>query len=245
MKITFPILALMAAAGWLGFPLEMAAEKTSPKPLDIVQPEYPAELKARLVEGEAVVTMTISEEGLPVDCVLKSATHEAFGEAAMEAVRQWRFEPARQDGKAVATRVNLPLRFTMTAEERINAAFKRQVFKRIDPDVAVLEGKSLPDGRQPVLNVPTFPRYPEKLKGTGAEGEVTVRFVIDVDGRPINPEFTGDADPAFYAPVLAAVARAEYEPYIHEGEPAYVLMELNYLIREQPEQPRGETDGSG
>ena len=242
MKNLLLVSVIVAATGLVSSPSVSVAEKTSPQPLDIVRPEYPEDLKAQMVEGEAVVTLTINEEGVPEDCVLKEASHEAFGEAAMAAVKQWRFKPATEDGEAVSVRVNLPVRFNMSPEERINAMFRRRVYKGIDPDVAVLDGKRLPDGKQPVPVVSRYPRYPEKLKGSGKDGEVTVRFVIDTDGKPINPEFTAVSDNAFITPVLAAVATSEYEPYLHGGEPAYVIMELNYLIKEQPETLGDDSD---
>jgi hypothetical protein len=39
--------------------------------------------------------------------------HPAFSDAAIAAVRQWRFEPARLDGRPVAITVVVPVRFAL------------------------------------------------------------------------------------------------------------------------------------
>jgi protein TonB len=39
--------------------------------------------------------------------------HPAFSDAAVAAVKQWRFEPARLDGKPVDITVKIPVKFTL------------------------------------------------------------------------------------------------------------------------------------
>jgi TonB family protein len=36
-----------------------------------------------------------------------------FGEAAIDAVKRWRFTPAKKGGKSVPMRVKIPIRFTL------------------------------------------------------------------------------------------------------------------------------------
>jgi protein TonB len=45
--------------------------------------------------------------------VVRSAGHADLDEAAMEAVRKWRFEPARRGKDAVTVWVTLPVRFEL------------------------------------------------------------------------------------------------------------------------------------
>lgn len=47
--------------------------------------------------------MTVSETGIPTDVRVEKPGREGLTEAAIEAVKQWRFEPGRKDGKAVIT----------------------------------------------------------------------------------------------------------------------------------------------
>ena len=66
------------------------------------------------MEGTTLLKVYVSDKGL-VDEVLveRSAGHRDLDVAAMEAVKQWRFEPARQGQRAVSVWVMLPVRFTL------------------------------------------------------------------------------------------------------------------------------------
>ena len=70
-----------------------------------------AALRKAGVKGKAVVTVRITPQGTVRDPVVESASDPAFGEAALAAVRQWRFIPRVEDGRAVEARVNMPFVF--------------------------------------------------------------------------------------------------------------------------------------
>jgi len=89
--------------------------QAGPAPFFGLAPAYPAELRATGLKGEAVVLMRITPQGMVLDPVVKSATHPAFGTAALAVVPQWRFLPRVQDGRAVETRIGLPIEFAPPA----------------------------------------------------------------------------------------------------------------------------------
>jgi TonB family protein len=89
----------------------VGVQNAGPRPFFGEAPAYPAALRPTGLKGEAVVTMRISASGRVQDPLVESATHPAFGLAALEVVPQWRFLPRVQDGLAVETRVKLPLAF--------------------------------------------------------------------------------------------------------------------------------------
>lgn len=76
-------------------------------------PEYPARLKK--AKGETLLQVRILATGAVADARVLRATEPAFGESALAAVRQWRFLPKIQQGHAVATTVNVPLKFSPPA----------------------------------------------------------------------------------------------------------------------------------
>ena len=71
-----------------------------PKLVRRVQPEYPASARAAGIDGIVVLDATIGADGAVRD--LKPLRSEPMGltEAAIKAVSQWRFEPARTAGGA-------------------------------------------------------------------------------------------------------------------------------------------------
>lgn len=79
-----------------------------------VQPAYPPEAARVKAEGSVVVKVDVAADGIPANVTLaKRSGERALDEAALEAVRQWRFEPAIRNGKPVASTVEVPVDFTM------------------------------------------------------------------------------------------------------------------------------------
>jgi TonB family protein len=75
-------------------------------------PEYPPELKKTDLPGNAVVSVRIGANGAVFDPVVKSATDPAFGEAALSAVRLWRFLPRVKNDYPLETKADIPVVFS-------------------------------------------------------------------------------------------------------------------------------------
>ena len=77
-----------------------------------VKPRYPEAARRQGIEGTVLLKMHITEQGRVEEVqVERSAGHQELDQAAMEAVRRWRFEPARRTGEAVAVWVIIPVEF--------------------------------------------------------------------------------------------------------------------------------------
>jgi protein TonB len=98
---------------WFAGALEFSKVDKKPVSKQNAGPMYPSELKQKKIEGEAVVDLCIEPDGKVRVAVIKSATHPKFGEAALEAVKQWRFSPAIKDGKPVRVRTLAPFSFAL------------------------------------------------------------------------------------------------------------------------------------
>jgi TonB family protein len=80
-----------------------------------VQPNYPEMARKTRVQGPAVLQVIVQKDGTVGDIwVLTSPARElGFDEAAIAAVRQWRFEPARKDGTPVDARWTVTVNFVL------------------------------------------------------------------------------------------------------------------------------------
>ncbi|MDW8123587.1 MAG: TonB family protein [Geminicoccaceae bacterium] len=77
-------------------------------------PHYPAAARRRGIEGTVVLEVAVSPAGLPEEVVVaRSSGSRLLDEAALEAVRRWRFRPARRAGEPVAGRVAVPITFRL------------------------------------------------------------------------------------------------------------------------------------
>jgi len=80
-----------------------------------VRPAYPSAPRRLGVQGTTVLRVHVLANGRIGDVLVeRSAGHPDLDQAAMEAVRRWRFEPARRGADAVAMWVLLPVEFRLT-----------------------------------------------------------------------------------------------------------------------------------
>ncbi|MGC4072545.1 MAG: TonB family protein [Nibricoccus sp.] len=89
------------------------ASDRPPKFVKVVKPVYPASLRLAEQEGSVVVRFVVDTKGLVVDPTVISSPHPAFAESALQAIRQFRFEPGVRDGKIVNTRMQVPIYFQL------------------------------------------------------------------------------------------------------------------------------------
>jgi TonB family protein len=53
----------------------------------------------------------VTSQGLPKDPQVVKSLDKDVDQSALDAVRQWRFDPAKKDGKSVAVRIAIELDF--------------------------------------------------------------------------------------------------------------------------------------
>jgi len=88
----------------------------APALLELVEAEYPPEAKAEGITGEVVLEVDIAATGEVLDArVIEPAGH-GFDEAALEAVRRFKFSPAEIDGEPAAVQIEYRYRFFFRQE---------------------------------------------------------------------------------------------------------------------------------
>ena len=84
-----------------------------PSFLHKVVPCYPALAKRLEKEGTVLLRVTIDEQGRPLEIVVLKKAGFGFDEEAVKAVKDSSFVPAKRDGKPLACRALLPIRFVL------------------------------------------------------------------------------------------------------------------------------------
>lgn len=79
-------------------PLVANPRDSHPVPLSTPPPVYPPALHEAGVTGQVMVQFTIDTEGRTRDLKVLSSSPPGFEDAALEAIKTWRFVPARKDG---------------------------------------------------------------------------------------------------------------------------------------------------
>ena len=79
-----------------------------------VRPSYPAAPRRLGIQGTTMLRVHVLADGRSGDVrVQESAGHPELDDAAVDAVRRWRFEPARRGAEAIAMWVLLPVEFKL------------------------------------------------------------------------------------------------------------------------------------
>ncbi len=82
-----------------------------PVVLEQHQPEYPPGAAASRASGDVAITVDIDATGAVVGTTLSRAVAPELDRAAMAAAGRWRFQPARRDGAAIPSRIQLVFHF--------------------------------------------------------------------------------------------------------------------------------------
>jgi protein TonB len=100
--------------GEVAGPVEETPVYWKMQPVETRPPVYPPRCLRMGIEGTVRVKVLVGEDGRPQEVTVgKSSGESALDEAAMEAVRTWRFEPARRNGVPVRAWAIIPIEFKL------------------------------------------------------------------------------------------------------------------------------------
>jgi TonB family protein len=86
---------------------------SAPKAVYSPDPEYSEEARKAKYQGVCVVTLIVGPDGRPRDVHVARSLGLGLDEKAIEAVNQWKFDPAQKDGKPVAVAINVEVTFRL------------------------------------------------------------------------------------------------------------------------------------
>jgi protein TonB len=74
-------------------------------------PRFPSDMSRDQTKGRVEIAFIVNAKGVPEEVQVAAATSRSFGEAAVSAVKQWRFKPGKKGGVAVRTAILQELEF--------------------------------------------------------------------------------------------------------------------------------------
>lgn len=183
-----------------------------PKIIKRVKPVYPKEAFAQGIQGVVELEATINTTGdvVGVKVLPAKAPQPLLENAAVAALRQWKYEPYLIHGKAKAVIFTVTVTF-MLAEK---------------PPV-------VPAGERPKLVKMVKPVYPEEAAKQGIEGTAVIEATIDDQGnisaaRVLPAE---NSQPLLEEAALTAVKQWKYEPYVRNGKALSVTFRVTLNFR--------------
>lgn len=112
-RLQVPALALVAAmtVGAAAAAEDVVSASTLTR-THTVSPTWPA--SAAKVEGWVLLRFTVQPDGTVTDVEVQEASPASvFDVSAVEALRQWKFEPVERDGKKVAQRAEIRINYAL------------------------------------------------------------------------------------------------------------------------------------
>jgi TonB family protein len=86
---------------------------SAPRALFTPDPEYSEEARKAKYQGTVVLWLVVDQNGRPQNIKVARSLGMGLDQKAMDAVRQWKFEPAMKDGRPVAVQINVEVNFRL------------------------------------------------------------------------------------------------------------------------------------
>jgi TonB family protein len=86
---------------------------TPPKLLSKVEPVYTEEARSGKIQGTVVLMVDIDPQGMATNLEVLRSVEPGLDQKAMEAVRQWQFQPGTKDGAPVTVRATIEVNFRL------------------------------------------------------------------------------------------------------------------------------------
>ncbi|MBN1397428.1 MAG: energy transducer TonB [Bacteroidetes bacterium] len=118
-----------------------------PQVINRVNTEYPKSALKDSVEGRVAVKVLVGEKGDVIKAIIAKGDREDFCNAAVEAIKKWKFKPGMIKGKPVASWVVIPFDFKLFKDKEKqskNNAYPDKVAQSITELVDfILKGKDI------------------------------------------------------------------------------------------------------
>jgi len=217
--------------------------ESAPKLIKSVTPVYPEEARKKGIQGVVILEAKIDESGRVADIMVLRSVPE-LDEAAIDAVRQWIYEPLVIKGKAMKAVFTLTVKFALDKDKAKGVAggvegsveggtaagvqkeeIERKI-KEFDKGAVPCKG----DIQPPKLIKVVDPVYPEEARKQGLEGLVILSVKTDEEGRVIDALVLRSV-PGLDEAAIMAVKQWVYEPLVLEGKAVKALFTVTVRFK--------------
>jgi TonB family protein len=197
-----------------GGPVRVGSDIRTPTKIKHVDPVYPEIAMQAKVRGVVVAEIRIGTDGSVEDAkILRSIP--LLDQAALDAVRQWRFTPTLLNGQAVPVMLTVTVNFTPQGAGGQPSPAPIEMATQVEPK------------RSPRVIKDVKPRYPEEGLEAKVSGTVEVAVTIGTDGK-VSAAHVVRGVPMFNQAALDAAYQWEFEPV---GQPVEVNIEFSFAAR--------------
>lgn len=99
--------------GYGGGAYRVGGGVSAPRGVFMPDPEYSEEARKAKYQGTVVLWVVVGPDGRTHEVRVQRSLGMGLDEKAIEAVRTWKFDPAKKDGKPVAVQINVEVNFRL------------------------------------------------------------------------------------------------------------------------------------
>jgi len=208
-----------------------------------VKPQYTPEAMRARVQGIVALECVVQPDGTIGDVNVTKSLDAGLDEEAIKAVKRWRFEPGKKDGKPVPVVVTLEMTFTLRDTPAAGSATKPPLFPVRPPAPGDAGARNQPEAplvykpgdgvSAPVLVKEVKPRYTADAKDAKIQGVVTLECVVQPDGTIGDVKVTKSLQDGLDQEAIKAVRQWRFKPGLKDGKPVPVVvaLEMTFTLR--------------
>ena len=213
------------------------AEWQSLKILQTADPVFPLRLMQRAVtQGEARVVISVDSTGELMEWLVIGYTQPEFADSAVAAIKAWKFEAARLQGKPVAATAELRFYYTaqgvVVSSQNLNEMFETLIRQMLGGRYLYQPCALSELDRLPVPVATVAPVYPRELAQKGVQGTVEVEFYIDQTGAVRLPSATTKDNVELSGLAIAALSQWKFTPPTSRGQGVLVKAVQTFNFRD-------------
>jgi TonB family protein len=86
---------------------------TAPKVVAKIEPQYTEEARDAKIQGTTLLSVDIDPSGMATNIQVQRSLEPGLDQKAIDAVRQWHFQPGTKDGVPVTVRASIEVNFRL------------------------------------------------------------------------------------------------------------------------------------
>lgn len=185
--------------------IKAVGETKPPMLINRVAPVYPELAKRARVEGVVILNVRTDEDGRVDQVKVANNIDPHLTRAAIEAVKQWRYEPFYLKGR------RHPILFTVTVTFQLPNGLDNNVREKAQ------------EGLRPEIIHHVEAVYPERARRAGIEGIVMMRIRTDIEGKVKSIEVIRSDSTILNQAAIDAVRQWRYKPQYRNGIPIPIV----------------------
>jgi TonB family protein len=209
----------------------------SPLVLERAAAIYPADAALGQIDGFSLLGFVVDSNGTASSIEVQQSHGSAFDAAAIEAIKETKFQPATLDGKPVPVRVYARVRFfddrrpaypriinRIMPTGRLNGGFAQSPLGNRFPPPAY--------DKPPVATYTPAAQYSEQARAAKLNGIVIVSVLVTEEGIPIDPQVVRSAGMGLDEKAIESVLQYRFKPAMKDGAPveARIAVEVNFRL---------------